>query len=584
MQLKDLQIKVEKVKEVFGTTKAKVILAAGTIGVAGLTVAAICILPGNEESYRTIAVQEVNGTTVVQNAENSSQNAYEGMHLYSGDDVRVESASNMTMFLDMDKYVYAEENTHFWLEAEGDSEKSRTRIYLDEGAELNRIDTKLTEGEVYQVDTPNSVMAVRGTVFRVCINYDSEGMAWTNVEVYQGSVAVDLQTTDGQPNGVSEVFEAGEAAVIRADEEISEFVADENGNIKREIDYEALPQETLMVLASYVEDGKDLCISQEDLIEYAGQSETVVEEERPKEADKAKEKNEKEDKEELQEEEDTAKNDIIKEENSVQEAATEKCISHKSTEVWEVVKEPSCTVDGLEQQVCSVCGEVIATREVKAKGHHEGNPETTKQASCVQEGEKAVHCTVCNALIRTEQIPMKQHESGEWRTGKESTCTEAGEREKYCVFCGKLMEKESMSALGHDFGGWSETQAAGCENAGVLSRTCSRCHTSETESIAAKGHSFGEWSVDTAATCTAEGSRSRTCSNCGKKETESIEKIPHSYTMCFHDFSSLSPGSSASVPADELCETCNLNRTYHHVSQSSDGTYSCEECGGEVTY
>lgn len=581
MQIKDLLAKAAKIREVFGTTKAKVILGAGTIGVAGLIVAAICILPENIESYRTIAVKEVNGTTVVQNTKNSSQNAYEGMHLYSGDDVRVESASNMTMFLDMDKHVYAEENTHFWLEAEGDSEKSRTRIYLDEGAELNRIDTKLTEGEIYQVDTPNSVMAVRGTVFRVCINYDSEGMAWTNVDVYQGSVAVDLQTTDGQPNGVSEVFEAGEAAVIRADEEISEFVADENGNIKREIDYEALPQETLMVLASYIEDGKELCISKEKLIEYAGQTEPVVEKEELREEDKAKEK---EDIEEIQEEEDAAKTDIAGEESGVQEPATEKCISHKNTGMWEVVKEPSCIADGLEQQICSVCGEVIATREIKAKGHHEGTPETTKQASCVQEGEKAVHCTVCKALIRTEQIPMKQHESGEWRTSKENNCTEAGERAKYCVFCGKLMEKESIDATGHDFGGWSETQAAGCENTGILSRTCSRCHKSETETIAATGHSFGDWSVDTAATCKDEGSRSRTCSNCGQTETESIEKTAHSYTICFHDFSSLSPGSSASVPADELCTVCGyVNRTHHSVSQSSDGAYSCDECGGKVT-
>ncbi|MGN0279264.1 MAG: hypothetical protein ACI4C4_07905 [Lachnospiraceae bacterium] len=213
--------------------------------------------------------------------------------------------------------------------------------------------------------------------------------------------------------------------------------------------------------------------------------------------------------------------------------------------MWEVVKEPSCIADGLEQQICSVCGEVIVTREIKAKGHHEGTPETTKQASCIQEGEKVVHCTVCKMLIRTEQIPMKQHESGEWRISKESNCTEAGERAKYCVFCGKLMEKESMSALRHDFGGWSETQAAGCENTGILSRTCS---------------------------------------NCGQTETESIEKTAHSYTICFHDFSSLSTGSSASIPADELCTVCgNVNRTHHSVSQSSDGTYSCGECGGKVT-
>lgn len=62
MQIKDLLAKAAKIREVFGTSKAKVILGAGTIGVAGLTVATICILSGNTESYRTIAVKEVNGT------------------------------------------------------------------------------------------------------------------------------------------------------------------------------------------------------------------------------------------------------------------------------------------------------------------------------------------------------------------------------------------------------------------------------------------------------------------------------------------------------------------------------------------
>lgn len=80
--------------------------------------------------------------------------------------------------------------------------------------------------------------------------------------------------------------------------EISEFVADENGNIKREIDYEELSQETLMVLASYAEDGKELCISKEKLTEYAGQAEPVVDKEELKEKGKAKEK---EDIEEIQE-------------------------------------------------------------------------------------------------------------------------------------------------------------------------------------------------------------------------------------------------------------------------------------------
>lgn len=165
------------------STKAKIGIAV--TGGAVVTAAVVFALSG-QESFRTIAVEELNGTTMVVNEKKEEAAAYEGMHLYSGYEVAVQEASDMTLLLDMDKYVYAEENTHFWLEAEGNEERGNTVIVLDQGSELNRIKEKLKEGESYKVDTPNSTMAVRGTVFRVSVYYDADGMAYTSVDVFDG--------------------------------------------------------------------------------------------------------------------------------------------------------------------------------------------------------------------------------------------------------------------------------------------------------------------------------------------------------------------------------------------------------------
>ena len=122
------------------STKGKIVTAvAGTAVVAAVVVG---VLMTKEESFRTVAVEELNGTTIV-TTEGKEADAYEGMHLYSGDDVKVQQESDMTLVMDMDKYVYAEPGTHFWLECAGSADKSETAIHLEEGSVLNRIKDNL---------------------------------------------------------------------------------------------------------------------------------------------------------------------------------------------------------------------------------------------------------------------------------------------------------------------------------------------------------------------------------------------------------------------------------------------------------
>ncbi len=462
---------LKSVKGLLKTTKGKAALGGGSVTVVGAAVAVAILLNG--QGYRTVAVQEVNGTSIIQNEKQECSNAYVGMHLNSGDDVTVQAASDMTLLLDMDKYVYAEENTHFWLEAEGDSETSKTHIYLDQGSTLNRLNTKLTEGEEYEVDTPNSVMAVRGTVFHAYVYYDSDGNAWVKLEVYEGNVKVSLKTLEGEFNGVSEVFGPGESALIRASSDFSEFVVDDNGKVKRLIDYEEIPQATALKLVEFIDDGDELCIGKELLMDYTKLEEHKTEEIIVEEATCSKEGS--------KEIRCTVCNEVI-------ETITIPKLPHEVPDEWEIVEEQDCENTGLEQKVCSVCGEIVETREIDALGHTSGEFVVTKEATCIEAGQRVQRCTVCNEIVRRETIAALGHVIGDWQTISDATCTSGGQSVKVCTRCGATVETTSTAALGHSYGGWTVTSAATCTSGGSQSRICSRCGSTETSMITATGH------------------------------------------------------------------------------------------------
>lgn len=560
-------------KEILKTTKGKAVLGAGVAGIAVAAVTAGILLTG-KDAYRTISVEEVNGTSIVQNEKQESNQAYEGMHLMSGDDVNVEAASDMTLLLDMDKYVYAEENTHFWLEAEGDSEKSKTRIYLDEGAELNRLSTKLTEGESYEVDTPNSVMAVRGTVFRVSVYYDENGVAWTQIDVYDGEVEISLKTLEGDFNGVKETFTAGQSALIRAGADYSEFVMDEENHIQRNIDYMALPQNTVKKLLVYMDDGQELCISRELLLEYAGLEEQQFEENAGKE-DKDSDA------------EETASGSIetdAESEETNQDSAQGEGGQSPSCEIngqhtpgaFTVTKEATCTREGVRTQTCTVCGKVIRTESIPMKEHVSGDWTMLGQDLCNAGGEKVKTCIVCGATLESANVSALGHDFSGWSTAQEPGCTEGGIEIRVCSRCGGT-ETGSTGALGHDWSSWETVESADCTSEGEQTRTCNRCGESETITISASGHDWSSWEEQTAASCETEGSKSRTCSCCGKTETATIAALGHEYEYEVVEHGTISDDGTT-VPAYVVCDRCQETIEETHTVILIDNMHYCREC------
>lgn len=229
----------------------KYILPAG--GALLIILVVMLVFLFREEAYRIIQVSNIEGSAEVDREEIGLLDAYNGMMLQSKDDVEVEKESYLYLKLDEDKYVMMEPETKFHLEAAGNSEKSKTVIQLASGAVVNRLDNKLSEEASYEVATPNSTMAIRGTVFRVEVIPDANGTgSKTLLSVFEGEVAC----TPIQPDGTS-----GEEVVVTRNKGI-EIRNQEDGTVSVEeldnIDYGNLDKEVLeFILTSIEEKGKD---------------------------------------------------------------------------------------------------------------------------------------------------------------------------------------------------------------------------------------------------------------------------------------------------------------------------------------
>jgi len=197
-----------------------------------------------DEAYRTIAVSEANGTTNITRSEKETFDAYKGVHLLSGDDAKVNASADMTLELDNDKHVYAEEKTHFFLTADGKENSTKTVINLAEGSVLVSIDNKLGAEESFEVDTPNSIMSVRGTVFRVSVEIIG-GKVFTTVQTFEGSVEVSSKYEEKGKAVEPFMVSKGEEVIIVSEDnavEISE---------KASISFDKLPATTRAKLTAY---------------------------------------------------------------------------------------------------------------------------------------------------------------------------------------------------------------------------------------------------------------------------------------------------------------------------------------------
>lgn len=241
--------------------KGPLIGAIAGVGVVILAVVVILLLNRKEAVYRIIKVFELDGKSTVTRQDIGDLDAYDNMVLESGDQVYVDTGS-LTLKMDEDKYVYAEEKTRFQLEAAGTSENSKTRIRLEEGILTNEIQNKLSDESSYEVNTPNSTMSVRGTIYMVDV-YEENGIRYTKVSVFEGAVATKLIYADGSVSDQEKLVEKGKEVLIYDDNSGTDYVGEPS-----DIDYSALPQGVIAFLLEKANAGYDIGIPAEDLEKY----------------------------------------------------------------------------------------------------------------------------------------------------------------------------------------------------------------------------------------------------------------------------------------------------------------------------
>ena len=235
----------------------------------------------------------------------------------------------------------------------------------------------------------------------------------------------------------------------------------------------------------------------------------------------------------------------------------------------EIIREATCTKDGIKKITCTVCKETkieIITQKVHTIVRDEAIP-----ATCKETGKTAgSHCSVCNTVIQAQEtIPKTEHS---WDAGtivEEASCTEEGIEKITCTVCGEsktekvapaghivvkdeaieatcattgktegshcdvcnevLQEQKVIPKKGHTVVK-DEAVEATCTATGKTEGShCSVCNTviQAQEIIPKTDHRWDDGEIVTEATCTEAGIKKISCTVCGESKTESVAPTGH---------------------------------------------------------
>lgn len=443
---------------------------------------------------REIQVGSTGDRLEIVHADKSTQAAEPGALLKSDDGLRVGSDAELTLNADGNKQIYMQESSEIRLEASGTPENGKTRIHLEDGGILIRLEEPLAQGELFQIQTDGALVSIGQGVVRV-----SKVKDHTLIEVFQGAAEATLTGS-----GKKTTAEAGEALLISTQGEKASFVlADEidqdawkstepwslqsgkkgGGTPVLDIPYGKLPAGVLEQLLAWAKEGQTLCLTEEAIgnLLATGHDYTDIQHE------------------------------------------------HKSQTVPAVA--PTCEKTGLtEGSVCALCGQVLTEQEIVPALGHSSKTVQGRAPTCTRPGlTDGARCTTCGKLLaRQETIPMTAHQE-QMTPAVAPTCTKEGKTESVvCGLCGKVLkEAEAVPMTGHTVD-TVPGRAPTCTRPGLTDgQRCTVCKTwiQRQQPIHTVDHT-PETIPAVAPTCTepglTEGSR---CAVCGKNLTQQ-EEVP----------------------------------------------------------
>ena len=188
----------------------------------------------------------------------------------------------------------------------------------------------------------------------------------------------------------------------------------------------------------------------------------------------------------------------------------------------------TCAAKGYELKKCSRCHTTKTFDLELDPDNHTGSTYEyiIKNVTCTEDGIVSIRCTGCDHEFETRTVTATGH-NYESVVTKEAKCEIPGELRYTCKNCGDTYTEE-IPALEHNYVGVVTTPNS-CFNTGIKTFTCSLCSKSYTEVIPAIGHHDYKELIDLPATCTEEGHATYTCAVCGDSYEKTLPAAGHFY-------------------------------------------------------
>ena len=434
------------------------------IGVAAVVFAQTT---GDNQGYRTISVVEVSGrVSVVKNG--IEYEAYPGMLLQEGHEIATSGNSYVRLVLDDDKYIKIESGSRAIFETLGLLGSGKTKIVLERGAMTNELVNPLGAEEEYVVHTPNAVLAVRGTFFRVDLTISEEGDVRADVKTYGGQVASQRVKPDGKIIEEEVLINAGYQTTINMTPMETHYV------VNRPIDVEEISDDDLVDVYFAEENGHDLFITADEAKEHIEKREINLEE-KTSVYEKAEEVKAQQEAEAAGEsattvnttnakilandsqplamievpDEDT-ETKVAKEEKPQGSRVLTDGDGDKQTNKPSVEQNLNATeapeeTDATTETVASNNSTQATTEPSIEEEHVHTEVTTTTNATCSTEGKTVVSCSECGEIISETTIAKLEHTLTVSYT--EGTATTEGSLREHCRLCDETISVVQIMSI-----------------------------------------------------------------------------------------------------------------------------------------
>lgn len=176
---------------------------------------------------RRLTITDISGTAYI-SRDGKRLKAGKQTVLQSGDIITTSEESFLRISVDRDKFVWVEPDSTVYIYFTAVDSKGDISVNLTKGAVMCRLNNKLRKNATFSLKTPNSVVSVRGTVFRAEFDYVKEYMGYkdvmiTQVQNFDGTVALQLYNADKQPYELPMVLIERTAAQMLTSEEICKY-------------------------------------------------------------------------------------------------------------------------------------------------------------------------------------------------------------------------------------------------------------------------------------------------------------------------------------------------------------------------